>query len=208
MNIPSHPLPLGAYARVAVVGTNRRRLLLTSLLACGRPHELVSLAALQDDPVGFADADVIFLTEPVKVRGPGDPSSALWGERVVVCAQEHQPDGTNSAPPDRSDLKILTDQLQAARVVGAFGAFSDHHLERMGLGACDSDVPVVGDDREAADLVEALIDAVPGLTAVYSGPSRNAMAVEGLASVLRVVASSHGGPVGFRMTQNGLRFLR
>ena len=41
-----------------------------------------------------------------------------------------------------------------------------------------TDVLVLGDDREATDLVQALADAIPGMRGVYGGRLRNAGQVE------------------------------
>jgi hypothetical protein len=47
-----------------------------------------------------------------------------------------------------------------SRVIGALQQFGTGHLTFATLGTFHSDVPVIGDDREASDLVEALIDGV------------------------------------------------
>jgi hypothetical protein len=47
-----------------------------------------------------------------------------------------------------------------SRVIGTLQQFGTGHLTFATLGTFHSDVPVIGDDREASDLVEALIDGV------------------------------------------------
>lgn len=73
--------------------------------------------------------------------------------------------------------------LPDARVVGAF-----HHVSAPllldGDAALDTDVMVVGDDRDAVDEVIALTDTIVGLRGVYAGRLRNAHQVEALTANL------------------------
>lgn len=93
-----------------------------------------------------------------------------------------------------------------SRVIGAFLQLDAVHLRLAAVGSLTTDVPVVGDDREVTDLVEALIDQLHGLEGVYAGPLRNAGAIEGLTALLREAESRLGHQVGFRLTNNsGLR---
>jgi predicted dinucleotide-binding enzyme len=93
-------------------------------------------------------------------------------------------------------------------VVGPLHQLTAAHLKLAVLGTLETDVLVVGDDREATDLVEALIDELRGLESVYAGPLRTAGAIEGLTVLLREAESKAGHPVGFRLTGGGgLRIL-
>lgn len=56
----------------------------------------------------------------------------------------------------------------------------------------DLDVLVLGDDREATDLVCALADAIPGVRGIYGGRLRNAAQVEALAANLIAINDDTG----------------
>ncbi|MCW2881544.1 MAG: NADPH-dependent reductase [Sphaerisporangium sp.] len=92
--------------------------------------------------------------------------------------------------------------------MGVLHFLSSPHLHDALLGTFENDVLVVGDDREATDLVEALSDEIPGLTSVYAGGLRAAEAVEGLVAALRQVEQDRSRLVGMRLGgQGNLRLL-
>ena len=59
---------------------------------------------------------------------------------------------------------------------------------------------VLGDDREATDLVQALVDVVPGMRGVYGGRLRNAHQVEALTANLISVNRRYKAHAGLRVT--------
>lgn len=92
---------------------------------------------------------------------------------------------------------------QPTRPVGALHLVTAAHVTLASVGALTSNVPVVGDDREATDLVEALVDEMPGFSAAYGGRLSGAAAIEGMAAVLREVETTRGHPVGIKIDNNG-----
>ena len=64
----------------------------------------------------------------------------------------------------------------------------------------DTDVMVLGDDREATDLVQALAGLVPGMRGVYAGRLRNAHQVEALTANLISVNRRYKAHAGLRVT--------
>jgi NADPH-dependent F420 reductase len=91
--------------------------------------------------------------------------------------------------------------LPGNAVVGAFHHVAAGKLESM--ADLDTDVMVVGDSRNAVSVVCALIDAVPGLRAVYSGRLRNAGPVEALTANLIAINRRYGTEAGIRITGVG-----
>ena len=90
--------------------------------------------------------------------------------------------------------------LPASTVVGAF-----HHLSAVQLldperETVDGDVLVVGDDRAATDLVQALAGLIPGMRGVYAGRLRNAHQVEALTANLISVNRRYKAHAGIRVT--------
>ena len=66
--------------------------------------------------------------------------------------------------------------------------------------AVDTDVLVLGDDREATDLVQALAGAIPGVRGIYGGRLRNAHQVEALTANLISVNRRYKAHAGIRVT--------
>jgi hypothetical protein len=59
---------------------------------------------------------------------------------------------------------------------------------------------VLGDDREATDLVAALAGLVPGMRGIYAGRLRNAGQVEALTANLISVNRRYKAHAGLRVT--------
>jgi predicted dinucleotide-binding enzyme len=74
------------------------------------------------------------------------------------------------------------------------------HLVDPAVESVDTDVLVLGDDREATDLVRALADTVPGMRGVYAGRLRNAGQVEALTANLIAVNRRYKAHAGLRVT--------
>ena len=68
------------------------------------------------------------------------------------------------------------------------------------MAQVDTDVMVLGDDREATDLVQALAGVVPGMRGVYAGRLRNAHQVEALTANLISVNRRYKAHAGLRVT--------
>lgn len=90
--------------------------------------------------------------------------------------------------------------LPDSRVTAAFHHVSAVLLEDPDIAEVDTDVLVLGDDREATDLVRALADVVPGMRGVYAGRLRNAHQVEALTANLISVNRRYKAHAGLRVT--------
>ena len=73
-------------------------------------------------------------------------------------------------------------------------------LEDLSTPTLDGDVLVVGDVREATDLVQALAGRLPGMRGVYAGRLRNAAQVEALTVNLVSVNRRYKAHAGIRVT--------
>ncbi len=90
--------------------------------------------------------------------------------------------------------------LTGSRVVAAFHHVSaklllDPEVERMEL-----DVLVLGNDREATDLVQALAGRIPGMRGVYGGRLHNARQVEAFTANLISINRRYKAHAGLRIT--------
>jgi NADPH-dependent F420 reductase len=90
--------------------------------------------------------------------------------------------------------------LPGSRVVAAFHHVSAVLLEDPEVTDVDTDVLVLGDDREATDLVRALADVIPGVRGIYAGRLRNARQVEALTANLISVNRRYKAHAGLRVT--------
>ncbi len=91
---------------------------------------------------------------------------------------------------------LLPDSL----VVGAFHHLSAVLLEDLSRTSLDGDIMVVGDDRSATDIVQALADRLPGMRGIYAGRLRNAGQVEALTINLVSVNRRYKVHAGVRIT--------
>ncbi len=90
--------------------------------------------------------------------------------------------------------------LVDSTVVGAFHNVSAVKLEDPDVTEVDTDVLVLGDVREATDLVRALADTIPGVRGVYGGRLRNAHQVEALTANLISINRRYKAHAGLRIT--------
>jgi predicted dinucleotide-binding enzyme len=209
LSVPDVPLPPPKYARVAVIG--QPDLLTTALVeaftSTGRRVEQFT----PDAPIPRS-FEVIFITIDFRSLELVIPKlvHVLADSVVVVCTTSLDSDDHGyfmREVPKGGTTGLVARLLPNSRIVGALQQFGADHIALATLGAFHSDVPVIGDDREASDLVEALIDELRGFTSVYTGGLNVAGAIEGLAAVVNDVARTLGRPVGFQLSPSGIKFL-
>jgi NADPH-dependent F420 reductase len=90
--------------------------------------------------------------------------------------------------------------LPRSRVVGAFHHVSAVLLLDPGVQEINLDVLVLGDDRAATDLVQALAERIPGVRGVYGGRLRNCGQVEALTANLVAINRRYKAHSGLRIT--------
>ena len=90
--------------------------------------------------------------------------------------------------------------LPDSAVVGAFHHVSAVLLEDPVATTVETDVLVIGDDRQATDLVRALASSIPGMRGVYAGRLRNAHQVEALTANLISINRRYKSHAGVRVT--------
>ena len=130
-------------------------------------------------------------------------ATALAGKVVVDCVNPlgFDKQGAFALPLEEGSAAqqaqaILTDSV----VVGAFHNVSAVMLEDPEVTSVDTDVMVLGDVREATDLVQDLADTIPGVRGVYAGRLRNAHQVEALTANLISVNRRYKAHAGIRVT--------
>jgi len=104
------------------------------------------------------------------------------------------------AVPEGSAAQQAEKLLPDSRVTAAFHHVSAVLLEDLDVSEVDTDVLVLGDDRDATDTVRALADAIPGVHGIYAGRLRNAHQVEALTANLIAINRRYSAHAGVRIT--------
>jgi NADPH-dependent F420 reductase len=149
--------------------------------------------------------DVVLVVVPWEGHGEliSSLAPALAGKVVVDCVN---PLGFDKQGPFALQVEegSATEQAVAllpdSTVVGAFHNVSASLLEDPEVDRIETDVLVLGDDRAATDLVQALADTVPGMRGVYGGRTRNAHQVEALTANLIAINRRYKAHAGVRVT--------
>jgi NADPH-dependent F420 reductase len=127
----------------------------------------------------------------------------LAGKIVVDCVNPLGFDSRGAyamSVPEGSAAEQAAALLPDSRVVAAFHHVSAVLLLDPEVASFDLDVLVLGDDREATDLVQALASRIPGMRGVYAGRLRNARQVEALTANLIAVNRRYKAHAGLRIT--------
>ena len=151
------------------------------------------------------EADVVIAAVPWE--GHGELLSALAGELagkiVVDCVNPMGFDkrGAYALPvAEGSAAEQAAALLPGSRVVAAFHHVSAVLLLDPEVDTMDLDVLVLGDDREATDLVQALAARIPGVRGVYAGRLRNCGQIEALTANLVSINRRYKAHAGLRIT--------
>jgi 8-hydroxy-5-deazaflavin:NADPH oxidoreductase len=127
----------------------------------------------------------------------------LAGKIVVDCVNPLGFDQRGAYPlpvQEGSAAQQAAAVLPDSRVVGAFHHVSAVVLLDPGIKTVELDVMVLGDDREATDLVQALAAQIPGMRGIYAGRLRNCGQVEALTANLVSVNRRYKAHAGLRLT--------
>ncbi|GAA2364085.1 NADPH-dependent F420 reductase [Catellatospora methionotrophica] len=90
--------------------------------------------------------------------------------------------------------------LPEARVTAAFHHVSAELLADPAVTSMDLDILVLGDDREAVAVVQALAGRIPGMRGIHAGRLRNAGQVESLTANLIAMNKRYKAHSGLRIT--------
>ena len=168
-------------------------------------------AGLGTSARGLANADVAREADLVIVAVPWDghpdllasQAGPLAGKIVIDCVNPLGFDKRGAYPlpvAEGSAAEQAAAVLPGSTVVGAF-----HHVSAVALldpevASVDLDVMVLGDDRQATDLVQALAARIPGVRGIYAGRLRNCGQVEGLTANLVSMNRRYKAHAGLRIT--------
>jgi hypothetical protein len=160
---------------------------------------------------GLGNAECAEASDVVVVAVPWDGHRALLESLAPVLAGKVVVDCVNPLGFDKQGAYALAVEegsaaqqaaavLADARVVGAFHNVSAVLLLDESVEQVETDVLVVGDDREATDVVQALAYRIPGMRGIYGGRLRNAHQGEAMTANLISVNRRYKAHAGLRIT--------
>jgi 8-hydroxy-5-deazaflavin:NADPH oxidoreductase len=150
-------------------------------------------------------ADVVIIAVPWEGHRDLLTSLAapLAGKIVIDCVNPMGFDERGAYPlpvAEGSAAQQAAALLPGSTVVGAFHHISSVLLLDPGVTSLGQDVLVLGDDRAATDLVQALAARIPGVRGVYGGRLRNCGQIEALTANLVSINRRYKAHAGLRIT--------
>jgi hypothetical protein len=160
---------------------------------------------------GMANEDAARAAAVVIIAVPWDGHAAtvaalapaLAGKVVIDCVNPMGFDSRGAYPlpvPEGSAAEQAAALLPDSVVVGAFHHVSSVLLLDPGVAEIELDVMVLGDNRKATDLVQALAARIPGARGVYAGRLRNCHQIEALTANLISINRRYKAHAGLRVT--------
>jgi NADPH-dependent F420 reductase len=158
-----------------------------------------------DNAAAAAAGDVVVVAVPFDGHAELLTSlkSELAGKVVVDCVNPlgFDKQGAYALPVEEGSAAQQAQAiLSDSTVVGAFHNVSAVKLEDPEVTSVDTDVLVLGEVREATDLVQDLAGVIPGVRGIFGGRLRNAHQVEALTANLISVNRRYKAHAGLRIT--------
>jgi 8-hydroxy-5-deazaflavin:NADPH oxidoreductase len=155
------------------------------------------------EAVGHADVVIVAVPWPGHRDLLASLEEELADKIVVDCVNPIGFDEQGTYPiavSEGSAVEQAASLLPRSRVVAAFHTLSAVLLLDPEVDEIDQDVLVLGDDRKATDIVQALAAQIPGVRGVYAGRLRNGRQVEGMTANLVSVNRRYKTHAGLRVT--------
>lgn len=155
---------------------------------------------------GYAcGADLVVVAVPWEGHADllGELAGRLAGRIVVDCVNPLGFDARGPYPlpvPEGSAAQQAAALLPDSTVCAAFHHLSAVLLVDPRVTAFDLDVLVLGEDRDAVAVVQALAGRIPGVRGIFGGRLRNAYQVEALTANLIAVNRRYRTHAGIRVT--------
>jgi len=151
------------------------------------------------------EASVVIAAVPWEGHGEllSSLAAELAGKIVVDCVNPLGFDqrGAYALPvAEGSAAEQAAALLPGSRVVAAFHHVSAILLLDPEIDTIDLDVLVLGDDRQATDLVQALAARIPGVRGIYAGRLRNCGQIEARTANLVSINRRYTAHAGLRIT--------
>ena len=150
-------------------------------------------------------ADLVIVAVPWAAHEPtlSGLSEQLAGKIVVDCVNPIAFDGRGASRievAEGSAAEQAARLLPNSRVVAAFHHVSAVVLSDPAATDLELDILVLGDDREATDVVRDLAELMPGVRGIFGGRLRNAGQVEALTANLIAINRRYKTHAGIKIT--------
>ena len=158
-----------------------------------------------DNATCAAESDVVIVAVPWDGHAATltDLREALAGRIVVDCVNPLGFDKQGAyalAVEEGSAAQQAAALLPDSTVTAAFNNVSAELLLDPDVDAIETDVLVLGDNREATDTVQAVVEVISGMRGIFAGRLRNAHQVEALTANLISVNRRYKAHAGVRVT--------
>ena len=152
-----------------------------------------------------AEADLVVVAVPYEGHAAllADVAKQLAGKIVIDCVNPLGFDERGAFSldvPEGSAAEQAASLLPDSTVVAAFHHVSAVLLLDPEVDSLDTDVLVLGDNREATDQVQALVADIKGMRGIYAGRLRNTRQVEALTANLISINRRYKAHAGLRVT--------
>jgi NADPH-dependent F420 reductase len=164
-----------------------------------------ALVTGSDNQAAAAAADVVVIAVPWEGHETlvSAVAPALTGKVVIDCVNPMGFDDKGAFAlhvAEGSAAQQAAQLLPESVVVAAFHHISAMLLLDADVDSIDTDVLVLGDNREATDLVQALVDRIKGMRCIYGGRLRIGWQVEALTANLVSINRRYKAHAGLRVT--------
>ncbi|MFB7663366.1 NADPH-dependent F420 reductase [Kitasatospora sp. NPDC056138] len=158
-----------------------------------------------DNATAARESDIVIVAVPWEGHAAtlSGLREELAGKLVVDCVNPLGFDKQGAyaiRPEEGSAAQQAAALLPDSRVTAAFHHLSAVLLQDPAIEQIDTDVMVLGEDREATDTVQALAARIPGMRGIFAGRLRNAHQVESLVANLISVNRRYKAHAGLRIT--------
>lgn len=192
---------LGLAGNRVIIGSRRPDRAVAAAASIGSPPQITG--ASNEDAA--RSADVVIAAIPWEGHRDllAQLAGALAGKILIDCVNPLAFDSRGAYPipvDEGSAAQQAAEVLPGCTVVGAFHHVSATLLLDPDVAAVDLDVMVLGDERSATDLVQALAERIPGVRGVYAGRLRNCAQVEALTANLVSINRRYKAHAGLRVT--------
>jgi 8-hydroxy-5-deazaflavin:NADPH oxidoreductase len=184
-----------------IIGSREAGRAVSAAASIGSPPQVTGAA--NEDAARAADVVIAAMPWAGHRELLASLAGVLDGKILIDCVNPIGFDARGAYPlgvPEGSAAQQAAAVLPGTRVVGAFHHVSAVVLLDPEVAELDLDVLVLGDDRQATDLVQALAGRIPGVRGVYAGRLRNCGQVEALTANLVSVNRRYKAHAGLRIT--------
>jgi NADPH-dependent F420 reductase len=192
---------LGLAGNRVIIGSRNPARAVAAAASVGSPPQVTG-ASNEDAARG---SDVVIAAVPWEGHRDllAQLAAALDGKILIDCVNPLAFDSRGAYPirvEEGSAAEQAAQVLPGSTVVGAFHHVSAVLLLDPEVAEVDLDVMVLGDDRQATDLVQALAERIPGARGIYAGRLRNCAQVEALTANLVSINRRYKSHAGLRIT--------